>query len=34
MTLDQYIEDVQKELDKAVIDVYSLEGALGMLRKL
>jgi hypothetical protein len=32
-TLDEYIETVQKELDKAVIDVYRLEGALAMLRK-
>jgi hypothetical protein len=33
MTLDQYIDEVKKELDKAVIDVYRLEGALAMLQK-
>ena len=33
MSIDQYIEEVKKELDKAVIDVYRLEGALAMLQK-
>lgn len=33
-TLKEYIAEVQKELDMAVIEVYRLEGALAMLRKL
>jgi hypothetical protein len=32
-TLDQYIEQVKKELDKVVIDLYHLQGALAMLEK-
>lgn len=34
MSIDQYIAEIQKELDAAVIDVYRLEGALAMLRKI
>lgn len=34
MTIDEYITEVQKELDQAVIDVYRLEGALAMLQKM
>ena len=34
MDIDKYINEIQKELDQAAIDLYRLQGALAMLQKI